>query len=174
MSKKDKNHDSIRREAHRTRQKIKLAALWSVIVAAVLFVAYVAVTAPKVSAGEYVSTVGLHYHAHLVVTVNGIEQTLPKGLGLTDRPVESPLHIHEADNSVHMEFEGPANQKVKKDDIRLGKVFDLWGKDFSSTTLMGNKVGDGHTLVMKVNGVVSNEYEHYQMHDKDEITVDYK
>ena len=38
---------------------------------------------------------------------------------------------------------------------------------------MGNKVGDGHTIVMKVNGVVSNEYEHYQMHDKDEITIEY-
>ncbi len=174
MSKKDKNHDSIRREAHRTRQKIKLAALWSVCTLVVLFIIYLAVTAPKVADGEYVSTIGLHYHAHLVVTVNGVEQTLPKGLGMTDRPVESPIHIHEADNSVHMEFEGPANQKVKKDDIRLGRVFDLWGKDFSSTTLMGNKVGVGHTIVMKVNGVVSSEYEHYQMHDKDEITIDYK
>ena len=174
MSKKDKNHDSIRREAHRSRQKVKVAAWWTIGIGVVLFVIYLAVTAPKVADGEYVSTVGLHYHAHVVVTVNGVEQTLPKGLGMTDRPVESPLHIHEADNSVHMEFEGPANQKVKKDDIRLGRVFDLWGKDFSSTTLMGNKVVDGHTIVMKVNGVVSSEYEHYQMHDKDEITIEFK
>ena len=114
--------------------------------------------------------VNLHYHAHLVVTVNGVEQTLPKGLGLTDRPVESPIHIHENDNIVHMEFEGPANQN----DFRLGKVFELWGKDFSSTTLMGNKAGEGHTIVMKVNGVVSNEYELYSMHDKDEISIEYK
>ncbi len=174
MSKKDKNQDSIKREAHRSRQKIKGVIYWAIGIGAVLFVIYLAVTAPKVADGEYESLVGLHYHAHMVVTVNGVEQTLPKGMGMTDRPVESPLHIHEADNSVHMEFEGPANQKVKKDDIRVERVFELWGKDFSSTTLMGNKSGDGHTIVMKVNGNISNEYEHYQMHDKDNITIDYK
>lgn len=174
MSKKDKNHDSERREAHRSRQKLKFAAWWAIGIGIVLFVIYLAVTAPKVADGEYESMVGLHYHAHVVVTVNGVEQTLPKGLGLSDRPIESPLHIHEGDNIVHMEFEGAANQKVRKDDIRLGKVFDLWGKDFSSTTLMGNKVGEGHSMVMKVNGAVSSEYEHYQMHDKDEITIEFK
>lgn len=174
MLKKDKKHNSVRREAHRSRQKIRVAAWWSVGIAVMLFVVYLAVTAPRVANGEFESMVGLHYHAHLVVTVNGVEQTLPKGLGLTDRPVESSLHVHEADNIVHMEFEGPANQKVKKDDIRLGRVFDLWGKDFSSTTLMGYKTDASHTIVMKVNGAISNEYEHYQMHDKDEITIEYR
>ena len=141
MSKKSKIQEKIKekekKEEHKSRQKLLGVVWWVIGIGIVSFVTYLAVTAPKVAAGEYESVVGLHYHAHLVVTVSGVEQTLPKGLGMTDRPVESPLHIHEVDNIVHMEFEGPANQKVKKDDIRVGRVFELWGKDFSSTTLMG-------------------------------------
>jgi hypothetical protein len=163
MSKKDKH-------AHReTHRKIKHVLWWALSLGVLGGILYLAVTAPRVNAGELESATGLHYHAHLFIRANGVDIPVENNIGIG--PVHNGVHTHEeGDGTIHMEFEG----KVKKDDIRLGKVFQVWGKDFSATSLMGNKVEGGHTLVMKVNGVVSTEYEHYLMQDKDKIELDYQ
>jgi hypothetical protein len=131
-------------------------------------IAYLAVTAPRVSSADVESARGVHYHAHLAVSVDGATIPLPPGMGLT--PPESPMHVHEADDIIHMEYSG----LVKKDDIRLGKFFDLWKQDWTGTSFMGHPVDATSTLVMKVNGIETTEYRHYLMRDKDQIELIYK
>ncbi len=157
-----------------SKKKIKHRAWWALGVGIIGTIVWLAVTAPRVSALEYESTTGVHYHTHLMIKINGEEIPIPKNIGAVAGAGFNPIHTHETDNIIHMEFEDATHQRVKKDDIRLGKFFDVWGKDFSSMSLMGNKVESGHTLTMKVNGVVSTEYEHYLMRDKDQIELIYQ
>ncbi len=161
--------DNDKHVRHKWRKKITLTIGWAIALGVIGALAYFAITTPRIPTSEFESTTGLHYHAHLVIIVNGKEQTLPAGLGLTG-PVESPIHVHESDNIIHMEFNG----SVKKDNLRLEKFFALWGKEWTATSFMGMLLSDGHMLTMKVNGVSSTEYGHLQMRDKQEIEISYK
>lgn len=153
---------------HGARKKRKFPIGWIAVVLIITGIIYLAASAPKIPSGEYVAMDGLHAHAHLSIVINGAPVTLPPGLGLS--PVENPIHVHENDDIIHMEFAG----KVKKDDLRLKNFFNVWGKDFSQYSILGNKAGNGHTIVMKVNGATSTEYENYVMHDKDSIEITYQ
>lgn len=131
------------------------------------WVVYWAVTAPRIPATEYEATNGLHYHPHLVISANGEQMTIPANIGLIGG--HNPMHTHDADNVIHLEFTG----RVKKDDLRLGKFFDLWGKEWTEGTFMGMPMG-GHMLTMKVNGATSTEYRQLLMQDKQEIELIYR
>ncbi len=171
MSKKDKGKHN--NQTKHSKKRIKHAAWWALGIGIIGTIVYLAVTAPKVDAGEYESMAGIHYHAHLTITVNGEDVPLPAQIGAIATGF-NPLHTHADDNIIHMEFEDATNQKVKKDDIRLGKFFDVWNKDWTASSFMGNPIDDSHTLVMKVNGLVSAEYRHYLMRDKDQIELTYQ
>jgi len=161
-------HDN--KDVHREkRKKMKLSIGWTITLVIAAVIVYFVVTAPRAPASEFESTTGLHYHSHLIIIIDGEEQTLPSGLGLSG-PTESPLHIHEADNIVHMEF----TTAVKKEEIRLQRLFDLWNKEWTATSFMGFPLDGNHTLTMKVNGTPSTEYGSLLMQDKQEITLEYK
>jgi len=105
------------------------------------------------------STKGLHWHPELEIYVKGVKQDIPDGLGLVG--AHKPVHTHDDVPIVHLEF--PA--RVTKDDTKLGKFFEVWGKDFREF---------GQTVAMTVNGVPSTEYENYEMRDKDKIELRYE
>lgn len=111
---------------------------------------------------------GIHYHAELSVFINGKKQDIPAGVGLIGG--HNPIHTHEADNIIHLEFNG----FVKKDDTRLGSFFKIWGKDFSSQSIFEHKNGDDGMVKMLVNGKENNEYENYPMKDSDKIEIRYE
>jgi hypothetical protein len=134
---------------------------------AVGFVVWIT-TLPRVADGELLSKNGIHYHPHLTITIKGENIPIPKDIGIG--AVHNPIHTHDPDGIVHLEFEGV----VKKEDTNLGKFFEVWDKDFSKDSIMGNKTGEGGTVKMKVNGAENAEFENYLMKDGDKIEVIYE
>lgn len=172
MSKHENKHEKeAAKHAHKERRrKIKTSLGWIVTAGVVLSIIYFAVTAPRVASGDVESNTGIHYHPRLTIEVNGQNVVIPNLIGLNG-PTESPIHTHEeGDGTIHLEFNG----LVKKDDIRLQKFFNVWGKEWTATSFMGNPINAEHTLTMTVNGNPSTEYGNFIMHDKDEIKLTYK
>jgi hypothetical protein len=60
-----------------------------------------------------------HQHAYLNVTLNGEPFTVPANIGITSDCVK-PLHTHEADGTIHVEF-------IKPTRFTLGIFVELWG-----------------------------------------------
>lgn len=111
------------------------------------------------SSNEIISKNGLHWHSNLSIYVKGTEQDLPKNIGIG--ALHMPLHTHEKDGVIHMEFAG----LVRKRDLTLGKFFKTWGKDFYNF---------GKTAAMTVNGQPNTEFENYVMKDNDRIELRYE
>lgn len=107
---------------------------------------------------EIVSRTGLHWHPALAISVQGVHQEIPAGIGLG--VVHKPMHTHDADGIIHLEFPG----LVKKSDLQLGQFFKNWGKDMRSF---------GASLKMIVNGKENTEYEQYVLQDNDRIELRY-
>lgn len=108
---------------------------------------------------DIVSKNGLHAHPELEIYVKGQKVTIPENIGLTG--VEKPIHTHGDLPLIHLEFPGT----VTRDDIRLKEFFKVWGKDFYSF---------GTTVTMTVNGEPNTELGNYEMHDKDNIVLNYE
>jgi len=108
---------------------------------------------------------GIHWHAHLSIKILGQEQEIPAGIGLG--VVENPIHTHEPDGVIHMEFSG----RVTEDDIRLGKFFKIWGKTFNKDCIFDKCSGPEGQLKMFVNGQENFDFENYVMRDGDRIEI---
>jgi hypothetical protein len=130
------------------------------------FIVWIA-TLPRISESELLSTNGIHYHPHLTITLKGESIPIPSGVGIG--AVHNPIHTHDPDGIIHLEFEGV----VKKEDTKLGRFFEIWDKDFSKDSIMGHKTGEGGTVKMKVNGEENTEFENYLMKDGDKIEITY-
>ena len=116
-------------------------------------------TSNDTSDSSTLSINGLHWHPELEIYVKGVKQDIPNGLGLVG--AHKPMHTHDDVPIVHLEF--PA--KVTEDDTRLGKFFEVWGKDFREF---------GQMVTMTVNGEPNTELEDYQMKDGDKIILNYE
>lgn len=151
-----------------TTQKNSLPVGWIIFGLVVAgFIIWIAML-PRVADGEFLSKAGIHYHPHLSIIIKGENIPVPANIGIG--AVHNPIHTHDPDGIVHLEFEGA----VKKEDTKLGKFFEVWGKDFSKDSIMGNKTGEGGTVKMKVNGAENTEFENYLMKDKDQIEIIYE
>lgn len=106
-----------------------------------------------------ISMSGIHYHPALEIYVKGEKIEIPENIGLVGG--HKPMHTHDDLPIVHLEFEA----KVTKEDTRLGKFFEVWGKDFKEF---------GQNVTMTVNGESNTEYENYEMKDKDIIQLSYE
>jgi len=106
-----------------------------------------------------IARTGLHIHPTLAIYVKGVKQDLPANLGIVGASM-APVHTHDDMPIIHLEFSG----LVRKEDITLGKFFEVWGKDMRSF---------GANVKMTVNGVENTEYEQYIMKDGDKIELRY-
>lgn len=118
---------------------------------------------------DVVSTNGLHYHSVLSILIDGESQPIPSNVGLVGG--HSPMHTHELDGTVHMEFERGV---VTKDDLRLSSFFKIWGKKFNSQEILDKSVSDEGTITMSVNGEDNTEFENYVMQEGDKIEIKYE
>ncbi len=114
---------------------------------------------------EIISDQGIHWHTELSITILGQKQVIPAnvGLGITSQPI----HTHEEDNTIHLEFDG----LVRKDDIRLGRFFEIWDRQFNQDCIFTNCNGAEGTVKMFVNGEPNLEFENYAMRDTDNIEI---
>jgi hypothetical protein len=109
---------------------------------------------------------GLHWHANLSIKILDQVQEIPAGIGLEKLP-HKPLHTHDRDNVIHMEFSGLA----KKDDLRLARFFEIWGEKFNKDCIFDKCSGPNGQLKMLVNGELNPEFENYSMKDGDKIEI---
>ena len=107
-----------------------------------------------------ISRSGLHWHPELAIFVKGGEkQEIPANLGIGT--VHNPMHTHDSSGVIHLEFQGV----VRKDNLKLGRFFEVWGKDFMEL---------GVTVKMTVNGEEDTELQNYIMKDGDKIELRYE
>ncbi|MDP3763314.1 MAG: hypothetical protein Q8Q92_01500 [bacterium] len=107
---------------------------------------------------DIISRGGIHWHPELEIFVNGEKIDIPDNVGLVGE--HSPIHTHEDLPLIHLEL----GSVVRKDDIRLGKFFAVWRKDFMAL---------GQSISMTVNGRENAELDNYVMHDGDKIVLRY-
>ncbi len=108
---------------------------------------------------DTVTLQGLHVHPELAIFVKGEAIEIPQNIGLG--MIHKPIHTHDDLPIIHLEFPG----KVTRDDTRLGKFFEIWGKDFQEF---------GQTVTMTINGQPNAELENYEMKDGDKIELRYE
>ncbi len=106
-----------------------------------------------------------HIHPMLKIVIDGIEQTIPADIGITEDCMH-PLHTHDATGKIHVE------SPVQKD-FTLGDFFAVWGKDFSSTKIL-DSIADGNAMItVTVNGTSVDTFENTILHDNDQIVISY-
>lgn len=110
----------------------------------------------KERATDTVAQNGLHWHAKLKVTENGVPVVIPANMGLGT--THNPIHTHDDEPGlIHMEF----GSKVTTADLELNRFFTVWGRPLGQPTRM------------IVNGKDSTEYGSYMMRDGDRIELYY-
>ena len=164
---KQKKELARKKENRRKQLKSFLYFAFGVVAAVVVGLGIVRLLSNKGGAelNKVISRNGIHWHANLEIIVNGVKQEIPAniGIGIT----HAPLHTHDSDGVVHMEFAGLVTEK----DLQLGKFFKIWGKKFSSSCIFEFCNGSGGELKMIVNGNPNNEFENYVMQDGDNIKI---
>jgi hypothetical protein len=100
-----------------------------------------------------------HYHAYLAMYVNGLQVSIPAGIGIVAPPgypetalasngnlvCYYPLHVHAATPNV-IHIESPVADKQ----YTLGMFFDIWGQPLSSTQVWKYKADSAHPLTFEV------------------------
>ena len=152
----------------------KIIGLGVIITAVILVGAVILLSkgnTPAVPKDQIIAENGMHWHPKVLIYIKGEKQPFEDGIGLNG-PVHNPIHTHgDADQDiVHMEFEG----LVKKEDTKLAKFFQIWGKQFNSTQIFDKKNGTEGTVKMTVNGRENAEFENYKMRDGDMIEIKYE
>ncbi len=122
-------------------------------------------TRPALPESEIISRQGIHWHADLSIKILGQYQDISAniGIGITHQPI----HTHEADGVIHMEFSG----LVKKDDVKLDKFFKIWGRKFNQNCIFDKCSGSEGQVKMFVNNQPNSEFENYIMQDRDKIEI---
>ncbi len=127
---------------------------------------------------DIISESGIHWHPELSIIIKGEKQLIPANIGLGMQYAGYPqydsmmmmtdTHTHDASGQIHWEImEGP----VKKDDVRLGQFFNVWGKKFTSSCIF-EKCNDAEgRVIFKVNGKDNPDFENYLVKDKDKIEI---
>ncbi len=155
-------------KAHALKKMGKRTAILLILFLVILAGAiYIRKTASRVAVreNEQLSTSGIHWHPHLSIKIKGQEQEIPAGIGIG--VAHQPIHTHEADGIIHLEFAG----RVTENDARLGKFFAVWGKRFDGECIFDNCSGQDGQLKMFVNGQPSDRFADYIMRDGDQIEI---
>lgn len=117
---------------------------------------------------DVLATNGIHWHPQLEIYIQGEKQEIPANLGLSVG--HSPIHTHEDMPIIHLEFGGI----VTKDDVRLGRFFDVWGRTFNEECILEFCNGPAGEVKMFVNGKENTQFDDYIMRDKDAIQIRYE
>lgn len=124
--------------------------------------------ANPIDESDLIGTRGIHWHPRLSIVIQGEEQVIPANIGIG--AAHSPMHTHDTSGTIHSEYSGV----VTGDDVRLGRFFEIWGKEFSPECIFEFCNGQGGTVRMFVNGEENTEFGNYEMQDSDRIEIQYE
>lgn len=138
-----------------------------IIVISVLLIGWSRLSAVKSaqSDSDVISSNGVHWHPQLQISIRGEAVEIPASIGLIGG--HNPMHTHEPDGVVHLEYEGV----VRNDDTRLGRFFDIWGREFNENQIFENVNNDTERVHMFVNGEENTEFENYLLQHEDQIEI---
>lgn len=165
-----KREEQVHRKDFKKKMRVatlSIAAL--VILGGIVWVYAQSSTASSTPGSRIISRYGIHWHPHLSILIKGKEVAIPAGIGLTGAR-ESSIHTHDPDGIIHLEFNGRVTEK----NTELKNFFEVWGKDFSKDSLLGNKSGAKGKVIMLVNGKENLEFENYHMKDGDKIELKFE
>ncbi len=120
---------------------------------------------------QIVTRQGFHWHPRITVAIKGEKQEIAANLGIG--AVHQPIHTHNQDNKegvIHMEMQG----LVVKDETKISKFFQVWGKQFNSNCILDKCNGSDGTVKMTINGQENKDFENYLMRDGDRIEIKYE
>lgn len=109
---------------------------------------------------------GIHIHPNLKIVIDGINQEIPKNIGIKSFFCMRPIHTHDNSGLLHIE------SKIVRD-FTLGNFFTIWNKPFTKSCIFDYCTDQGR-LKMEVNGEENREFENYILRDKDQIRIEYK
>ncbi|MBI2443866.1 MAG: hypothetical protein HYV42_01320 [Candidatus Magasanikbacteria bacterium] len=141
------------------RRAVKIALIAIITAGSIAAFGWYIATRPPIPKEEILSRRGLHWHPALAIFVKGEKQTIPANLGIG--AVHNPMHTHDSSGVIHLEFPGV----VRKDNLKLGRFFEVWGKDLMEF---------GSVVKMTVNGEENAELQSYLMKDGDKIELRYE
>lgn len=108
---------------------------------------------------------GVHTHPTLKILIDGMEQEIPKNIGVKSFFCMRPLHTHDKSGRLHIESKIVRNFTIRD-------FFTIWNKRFTKSCIFEYCINNG-TLKMSVNGKENLEFENFIMHDGDNILVEY-
>ena len=146
----------------------KKVMLWIIVLGILALIVWAIARAPKTPQQEMISRNGIHWHPELSIVISGEEQEITVGIGLG--AVHNPIHIHDPDGVIHLEFSGI----VRENDIRLSQFFRIWKKQFNSECIFDFCNGPDGTVKMFINGEENTLFENYIMQDEDKIEILYE
>ncbi|PIR79863.1 MAG: hypothetical protein COU25_02960 [Candidatus Levybacteria bacterium CG10_big_fil_rev_8_21_14_0_10_35_13] len=120
---------------------------------------------------QIVAKNGLHWHPRLEIYINTEKQEIPANIGILPTKHEE-IHTHDdaSEGILHMEMNG----LVTKDETRIARFFQIWGKKFNSGQIFEFKNSSEAAVKMLVNGKENKDFENYQMKDGDLIIIRYE
>ncbi len=167
LEKNKKEKEKLKRQRQKRTKKFLGLAAGVLVIGGIVFVGgwFSLKNSPVIPQSEIISQKGIHWHTDLTIKILGEYQEIPAniGLGITERPI----HTHETDGVIHMEFSG----LVKEDNLRLSRFFEIWGKKFSKDCIFDKCLASDSQLKMLVNGELNSEFENYIMQDRDKIEI---
>lgn len=150
-----------------TRQKLIYALLGAAVLAGVTFFLIQAGTpAPFDATKVCLSTETYHIHPHLSILVDGTEQVIPKGVGIASPTCIRPLHTHETDGVIHVEFE-------YQRDFTLAEFFKVWNQPYGADQVWNYKKDATHDLTLTVDGQPRNDWS-VILKDQQKIVINYR
>lgn len=136
--------------------------LWTIVIVLIIGGGiWLIVSIPPTPEQEIISKQGIHWHTELSISILGEKQDIPADIGIG--AVHNPIHTHDTDGVIHMEFSG----LVRKDDVKIEQFFKIWKKEFNKDCIFDKCNG----VKMLVNGEVNQEFENYIMKNKDKIEI---
>lgn len=140
----------------------------AVVAGAVGWVAWKIITSPTIAAEEIVAKKGLHWHPELAIVIKGQKQEIPANIGLG--AVHQSMHTHDTSGTLHLEMRG----LVRRQDITLGRFFEIWGKQLTSSCIFDFCNGADGSVKMSVNGNDNSEFADYHLQDGDKVEIRYE
>lgn len=133
---------------------------WLVLLAIIVGVFFAIKSASKTAPATAYTSGPVHWHAAIKLSICGVGRDLP---GPKDGSMVGPmLYHHHGDNTWHIE-----GRIFRKEDIALGKFFDVHAIPFDRDRLFDKKNGDAcpdgrpGEVQMSVNGAPNTEFRDY-------------
>ena len=123
-----------------------------------------------------------HIHATLSMFVEDNSIAIPDDLGVSADGIISEIHTHDPDNRLHIHPISSSSPLTEY--TTVSDLFDTWRTNagipgnrsdaiFNENQLFDNFVDADHQLRMFVNGIPSNHFGNYEIHDGDDIAIFY-